>query len=417
MSLFGQSDHLTDVFERLDDVVGELRELSTLGMSSDEMNELLLRCSQLNGEAQGLMFSAMQDAEASAMAAHFDSRTLSTHLARSTHRPAKSVGSDRALAMWLMDFGDLHEALLDGVLSKAHLLELRSVDNSKIHSLMIRDQYLFIDGAEQFEWEAWKKIVAYWLNAADPDGELTDPTDPQYGMTITTKVNGDVRVSILMDPVTGEAFLNIHEADVDKLARAEKEARDEGQEVEQLTIRQLNLKALMRVLVRGSKRDDGSSPTPLVNIVMSEKVAEDLLARAFGHEAPDGDSPIDVDPFEVPILWDDIDGRCETIRGTPIHPKHALGLLLIGKLRRTVMNAENRVINLGRDIRFFNQAQRFALLIQQRGACALGTQAPYSWLHADHITPFSKGGFTDLKNGQMIAGSENLAKGDAVEEG
>ena len=74
-----------------------------------------------------------------------------------------------------------------------------------------------------------------------------------------------------------------------------------------------------------------------------------------------------MDPFELPISWDDIDGRCETIRGIPVHPKHALGILLIGKLRRTVMNAESRVIDLGEDVRFFNKAPRNALLVQSRG--------------------------------------------------
>ena len=147
---------------------------------------------------------------------------------------------------------------------------------------------------------------------------------------------------------------------------------------------------------------------------MSEKVAEDLLARTFGHETPDGESPLDVDPFELPIDWDDIDGRCETIRGTPVHPKHALGLLLIGKLRRTVMNTESRVIDLGEDARFFNQAQRNALLIQSRGQCVDGCQSPFAWLEADHEHPHSKGGQTNLADGAMRCRPSNHAKGDRL---
>ena len=416
VSIFDQqSEHLDELLGRLDGVVADLRELSLLGLRASEVNTLLLRLIRLNAEAQGLEFSAIQEAEAAAMTAHYDSRTLATHLAKATHCSAKAIGVDRALALWLNNFGEFHTALLDGVLSKSHLFELRSIDSPKVHALLVRDQHLLIQSAELCAWDEWKQIVGYWLHAADPDGELADPTDAQYGMTVHTKANGDVHVSIVMDPITGEAFLNIHEAERDKLDRSEREARDEGQEVEQLTVRQHNLKALMRVLVRGAKREDGSAPTPLVNIVMSEKVAEDLLARTFGHETPTGEPAFDVDPFEMPIAWDDIDGRCETIRGTPIHPKHALGLLLVGKLRRTIMGAHDQVINLGRDVRFFTQAQRFALLIQQRGKCAFGTQTPYAWLHADHITPFSKGGLTDLKNGQMIASAENLAKGDSEE--
>ena len=52
------------------------------------------------------------------------------------------------------------------------------------------------------------------------------------------------------------------------------------------------------------------------------------------------------------------------------------------------------------------------LLAQQRGQFNLGTQTPFRWLHADHIRPHSKGGPTNLANGQMINGAENLAKRD-----
>jgi len=166
-----------------------------------------------------------------------------------------------------------------------------------------------------------------------------------------------------MDPVTGEAFLTMHEAEVEKLSKAEREDPN----CVPASLRSKNLMALMKILIRGWRRENGSEPVPLINIVMSETVAEDLLARTFGHETPDGDSPLDINPFEPPTSWDDIDGRCETIQGTPVHPKHALGILLIGKLRRTVMTAESRVIDLGEDIRFFNKAQRNALLVQSRG--------------------------------------------------
>ena len=114
----------------------------------------------------------------------------------------------------------------------------------------------------------------------------------------------------------------------------------------------------------------------------------------------------------MPISWDDLDGRCETIRGTPIHPKHALGVLLAGQLQRMVMTAENEIVNHGKKVRGFTKTQKNALLVQQRGQCALGTQTPFRWLEADHIRPHSKQGPTDLTNGQMIDGAENKAKRD-----
>jgi hypothetical protein len=408
------TDHVdgyaADVLNRLDCVVRDAAEMSLSCLSTDDLNTWLVSTTELVSRAQGLQFAAIQEAEAAGMSAAFKSRLLVTHLAKETNGSATSLGADRSLALWLNHFPDFHRGMLDGDLTRAHLNELRDADNPRTRMFMQRDQRMLVEAARDFDWVSWKAFVAYWLNAADPDGKLTDPSDPKYGMTVRTKANGDVRVSILMDPITGEAFLTMHEAEVEKLSKAEREDPN----LTPLSVRHKNLTALMKLLIRGWRREDGSEPTPLINIVMSENVAEDLLARAFGHESPDGDSPLDIDPFELPIDWDDIDRRCETIRGTPINPKHALGLLLIGKLRRTVMLAPDQVINLGKDVRFFNQVQRNALLVQSRGQCVDGCQAPFAWLQADHKQPHSKGGRTDLNGGAMRCRPDNQAKGDSL---
>jgi hypothetical protein len=404
------SEYATDVLKRLDDAVEDAAEMSLLSLAADELNTWLVSATELVARAQALQFTAIQEAETAGLSARFGSRLLTTHLAKETNGSATSLGADGSLAIWLNNFPELHAAMLAGALTRPHLNELRNIDKPRTHMLLQRDETMLVEAAKDFDWVAWKKIVAYWLNAADPDGKLTDPTDPKYGMTVTTRANGDVAVGILMDPVTGEAFLTMHEPEVEKLSEAEREDPNSAP----MSLRHKNLTAFMKILIRGWRRENGSEPTPLINIVMSEKVAEDLLARAFGHESPDGESPLDIDPFELPIAWDQIDGRCETIRGTPISPKHALGLLLIGKLRRTVMSAPDRVIDLGKDARFFNQTQRNALLVQSRGQCVDGCQAPFSWLQADHIRPKSKHGLTDLNNGAMRCRPDNQAKGNSL---
>lgn len=174
-------------------------------------------------------------------------------------------------------------------------------------------------------------------------------------MRVRTKANGDVMVSILMDPVTGEAFLTMHDAEVKKLERTEREQLNEDPNTPVTSQNQKSMHALLRLMVRGWQRQDGSYPDFLVNIVMSEQVAEDLLARTYGHIDPDGDNPLDIDPFELPIDWSEIDGRCETIRGTPIHPKHALGVLLAGWMQRLVTTADDKIVNHGTTVRFFDK--------------------------------------------------------------
>ena len=407
-----QSHYVDDLLARLDSVVSDLAELSLVSLPVEQLNRVLVRECELVNQAQGLQMAGMQEAENAAMSVRYGNRILTTHLAEETHQPTKALGSARSIALWLNDFPLLHEALIAGHISRSHVMELKSVDSPRVHHLLVRDQNMLIEAACEVVWTDWTNVVAYWLNAADPDGELTDPSNPSYGMRVRTKANGDVHISILLDPVTGEAFLTMHDAEVKKLETNEQQTLNEAPNALVTSQVQKNLDALLRLMSRGWRREDGSYPDYLVNIVMSERVASDLLARTYGHIDPNGDNPLDIDPFELPISWDDIDGRCETIRGTPVHPKHALGVLLAAKMQRMVMTAEDETVNLGTKVRCFTKTQRNALLVQQRGQCNLGTQTPFRWLEADHIRPHSKGGPSDLANGQMINGAENKAKRD-----
>lgn len=399
----------TQAFARLHATLDELAEATNAFLPVDRLNAMLVQTMVVESRVEGLKAQVLAEAESAAVAARHGERSLTTHIAKQIHGSPKSIGPDRTFAIWLRNFPVLADALSAGAITRQHLNELKGIDNIRVHGLMVRDQHLFVEWATKLQWSDWGFAVGYWLNAADPDGEDTDLKDRRYGMTTRTWKNGDVTVTMRLDAVTGEAFLTMHEHETQKLRRAESET-PEGVTS---TVRQLQLAAMMRLLIRGFKRDDGSMPVPLINIVMSEKVAEDLLARMTGCENPDSDSPMDVNPFELPIAWDDIDGRCETIRGTPVHPKHALWLLLIGNLRRTVMSTESRVLDLGRDARLFNKAQRNALLVQSRGRCVDGCCNPFSWLQADHIIPWSTEGLTDLANGAMRCRPDNYGKGNS----
>lgn len=61
--------------------------------------------------------------------------------------------------------------------------------------------------------------------------------------------------------------------------------------------------------------------------------------------------------------------------------------------------------------RRFNQSERIALYLASDGKCAnCGAPLPEGW-HADHIEPYSKGGSTDVYNGQALCPKCNLEKG------
>lgn len=63
--------------------------------------------------------------------------------------------------------------------------------------------------------------------------------------------------------------------------------------------------------------------------------------------------------------------------------------------------------------RKFTKKQKQALYWLAKGRCEnCGKQLPDDW-HADHITPWSTGGTTDISNGQALCPECNLKKGRA----
>jgi hypothetical protein len=159
--------------------------------------------------------------------------------------------------------------------------------------------------------------------------------------------------------------------------------------------------ALKALITRGFARPDGTFPIPLGNIVMSATVAEWALATLNG----------DIDPGDhVPVHATDVDGRCELIDGTSIHPflaVQALGLVdATGAadptiLRRYVMEADSRILDISVNARIFPEWMRTGALIQSRGQCEThGCDTPHHWLQMDHVHPVAYGGKTQFNNAE-----------------
>jgi HNH endonuclease len=65
--------------------------------------------------------------------------------------------------------------------------------------------------------------------------------------------------------------------------------------------------------------------------------------------------------------------------------------------------------------RMFNQKERRDLYLAADGKCRIcGESLPNNW-HADHIHPYSKGGKTDLANGQALCPTCNAKKSNSTD--
>ncbi len=352
---------------------------------------------RLRAQLDAFLCEVTSEADRTGTAKDAGYRTVAQMVGDRTGADPKLTRADVRLGRWLSEFTEFADAFKNALILREHLeLIRRSVDGARTHEQLRREQGQFIEWARDYDFGDFEKICIYWKNAVDPDG--AEPKDQIKATSFRARKQADGTVDLKgrLDPLTGAAFMTAFEHEDQKLFRA---AQDEGAEPDSVGKRGAN--ALMGLVTRGFARNDGSHPVPLINVVASEAVIEDLIERI--------DEP-SVEP--LPVSFDDIDKRCELIDGTPLHPTFLLATLGVATFRRQILNATGRTVDVSLNSRGFSDWQKQALRVEARGRCQTkGCDAPFPWLEADHTHPHSRGGPTALWNGKMKCGPDNRSKG------
>lgn len=167
-------------------------------------------------------------------------------------------------------------------------------------------------------------------------------------------------------------------------------------------------------LLAAAAPNDVVVPAPVVNVVIDAETLEGELARVAGgprrSSAPRGDDRVD-----------EIASRrvCRTLSGRPLDPSDAVTCLLIGHVRRVVVDSSSTVIDLGRKRRCFTGSARDAAdlqaAIRRRGAsmCFWGDcSSPPHRQQRDHVRPWGSGarGETNPRNSDLGCGYHNRLK-------
>jgi len=311
----------------------------------------------------------------------------------------------------LRDFPIL-EAAHGHELTDPHIDHLRKLDSNYENSIKLRDdQQFFIDTAASCSFAGFVVACEYWFVMVDPDGN--EPKDQLESSTfrVSKGRGGRGELKGQCDAVTAQAITTAVDHEAEKLRHQDKQAGCERTES------QRRMAALATLVKRGFARQDGTYPVPLANIVMSQQVLDWALTTLNDDATGAPTDPIDT----VPVHPHDVDGRCELIDGTPIHPflaVHALGLVDRNgtanpiNIRRYVLDANSRALDVSVNARIFPQWIRTTAIIETRGQCAThGCDAPHGWLQTDHIQPSAHGGQTRHDNAQPQCRPDNQAKG------
>lgn len=380
-----------DVLEAAVDRAAEAP-VSTMGV--DELADRVCRLQTINNKFDSLRSAVTDGAEQACVGPRNGMRNTVQYVAQRSRVDPACVRADLRLGSWVGHFPQLERAFAEGRISKAHLDKVRRLDTMRTRLQLKNDQELIIGWAESVDFRDFGNVLQYWLIAADPDGEEPRDQIEANRLTLRDLPDGSMKFEGHADPLTASAIRTAIGYEAQKLRAADLETGAIR------PVRQLQLLALMNLIARGHRRPDGAAPTPLIDIVISQSVAEDMLARI---------AEPSTDPLAV--SYDNVDGRCELIDGTPIHPHYVMAAMAVGRFRRHVFDSRNRVIETSFS-RNFPPWMKHVLVIESRGKCSTrGCDAPFGWLHADHVVPHGRKGPTALGNGQSMCDPDNKWKG------
>lgn len=385
------SEALADVLSGL----GEADDVALSSVSADELLAALATLDRIRNRVDGLASKLAVGAETSGAVMRAGARNAAIVMGRDTSAVPAKTRADVRRGRWLLDFAEFAVAFADGVLSGAHVDQLRRADRVETHSLLKRDQSDLIKAAETCTFADFEIVVQYWINAADPDGRLVEEQERSNQVTLRRYADGTVGVSGRLDAVLGTKVYNAVVGRSDRIAEQMDTPVSNDVAARYGSAGKRRAHALAQLVEEG--HHSGATPAPpLLNVVMSEMVRNDLVAGRVPH----------LDPF-------DVDGRLEWLDGTPLHPCHAARLIASADMRRIVLNASSKAIDVSVKARLFPRWMKEVSLVETRGRCVeAGCDAPHHWMHADHRIPHSRGGPTRLDNCDPLCGPGNRAKGD-----
>lgn len=161
--------------------------------------------------------------------------------------------------------------------------------------------------------------------------------------------------------------------------------------------------------------DLGAAPMPADDRSPAQKRHDVLIAAVEAHVASGG-APLaggevprlvfngTIEAFHAYARGLDSPDRALTIEHTgSIVPIETVGRLLCeAVVQRAVVDATGHVLELGREQRTFNRAQRRALAKKYRGCATPGCGMPVAWTEGHHVTWWQDGGPTDVDNGILL---------------
>ena len=273
--------------------------------------------------------------------------------------------------------------------------------NPRVRCELERDHGLLVELAAGHWFDDFVLAVHRWEALADADGARRSHADAHAARRARLREVGDeVLLNAQCGTADGVLLREILDrfADAEYLADAEDARLGSGSDLGRTPAQRRfdALKAIFLTAAAGAPGVIGSDP--LVNIVLDQATAEELLSELAGESV------------ERPPASEFTRRRCETIDGDPLSHEAALAALLVGRMRGYIADRRGVVIHLGRTHRLFRGAAREAALLHGRRCLWPGCDCRGGRTQVDHSVPWREGGASNPANAGTLCGVHNRWK-------
>jgi hypothetical protein len=287
-------------------------------------------------------------------------------VAQQTHAPRGAVAGRLRVACRLRrDLEVVDDALSDGTIAFEHARAIVDAANPRIEVEIAARQEPLVDHAQHAPFNVWRADLGSLAELLDQDGGY-DPDRDLARNTLRLTPLGPDHLKITGELV-GEAALVVKEAverEADRLFHAE-------------------------------RTDLPGDLTPQRRPTLLALGLAELCRRAEGVDLESSRGPgVDV----TLVITADRPDELHTVDGETLVAGRYRHLTCDPAIHALVVDALGVPLDLGREQRYANRAQRRALAHRDGGCVFPGCDAPVGWCDAHHVIEWEAGGPTDLPN-------------------
>jgi hypothetical protein len=300
-----------------------------------------------------------------------------------TSRAKREVARGRALR----HLPAAEAAWLAGDIGGDHVDVLASVRRPATEQRLADDEAMLVGQAKVLSFAHFVRVVAYWAQHADPDGEDRGGDDLRAArkLHLSQSFGGLWFANAVLDPVSGAAVAKELSRIEDALFEADwAEAR-----------RRLGRDPLVGDLARTA----------------AQRRADALVEMAIrSRTAPrNGRRPEPL--FTVLVGWETLQGRiCQLANGAVLSPSALVPWLESAWLERVVFDGPSRVLDVGVAQRLFKGATRRAVEVRDQECFHEFCDVAADDCQVDHVIPYTARGPTTQTNGRLACGFHNRAR-------